>query len=175
MNASRAPRPPGKDEFDDFYAGYVGLVPDRPVLEVLREQLASTRALLSAIPSSKQDFRYAPAKWSIKEVVGHIVDTEWVFTYRALRIARNDKTPLPGMDQDQFMDGANFAKRDLPSLVEELFHLRSANLALFESFDEEILDRAGTASDCPFTVRALLHIIAGHQIHHINVLKERYL
>jgi hypothetical protein len=175
MSASEVPRRPAANEYAEYYAGYVSQVPDHAILDILKDQQASTMNLLAGIPEAKHDYRYAPAKWTVKEVVGHLVDTEWVFTYRALRFARSDGTPLPGMDQDQFMAEANFEDRSLQSLVDEFRNLRSANLSLFESFDEGILDKTGMASDCTFTVRAILYIIAGHQIHHINILKERYL
>lgn len=175
MTSTTATRPPRPDEYHEFYAGYVSLVPPGDVVETLRSQLTSFVRLFADVPASKVDYRYAPGKWTTKEVIGHMIDTEWIFTYRALRFARGDQAALPGMDQDVFMAGANFGDRDLAGMVDELRHLRSASLALFASFDEAIWDRTGTASGCHFTVRAIAHVIAGHGLHHVGVLKERYL
>jgi len=168
-------RRPEPSEYDDFYAGYVAQVPDGDVLELLKEQGASHRELFAAIPEEKHDHRYAPGKWTVKEVIGHLIDTERVFAYRALAFARGDAAPIPGMDQDEYMAGADFGRRSMASLIDEYHHLRAADVALFGSFDEAVLDRTGVASGVPFTVRALLWIVAGHERHHLGVLKERYL
>jgi len=168
-------RRPGRGEYADYYAGYIALVPDGDVVEVLRSQGDETAELFASIPAERWDYRYAPGKWTTREVIGHLIDTEWVFVYRALRFARGDGTPLPGMDQDEFMAGANFGARPLPGMADEYRHLRGAGTALFASFDEGILDRSGDASGCRFTVRALLYVIAGHERHHLDFLKERYL
>jgi len=168
-------RRPTASEYDDFYADYIAEVPDGDVLEILAEQLASSGELFASIPRDKLDHRYAPGKWTIREVVGHVIDAERVFSYRALRFARGDKTSLPGMDQETFMEGVDFGRRPMESLIAEHRHLRSSNLALFGSFDEEVLARTGVASGCPFTVRALIYIIAGHERHHVEILEQRYL
>ena len=167
-------RRPGADEYVEYYAGYVSRVPDGDIIDILRRQLDSGLDVLEGFSREKSEYRYAPDKWSVKEVLGHVIDVEWIFTYRALRIARGDKTPLAGMEQDEFMAGANFADRDIAGMLEEYRHLRMANVKLFESFDEEMLLRRGTASGCEFSVRALLYIIAGHSSHHMSVLKEKY-
>jgi len=167
-------RRPEPDEYFEYYGGYVNRVPDANIIDVLRNQLAAIPAFLEGVSPEKSEFSYAPGKWSVKEVLGHVVDVEWVFTYRALRIARGDKTPIAGMEQDEFMAGANFKNRGMDGMLEEFRHLRTANLKLFESFDDDILGRTGTASGCDFTVRAILYIIAGHADHHMTVLKERY-
>lgn len=166
---------PSRGEYNEFYQGYIDQVPDGEIVDVLRSQQHRMKDLLSSFPESRVDYRYAEGKWSAKEVVGHIVDTEWIFTYRALRMARNDSTPLAGMDQNEVMEGANFDDRTLQSLMDEFDHLRSASIVLFSSFDEKIRSRLGTASGFSFTVRALLYIIAGHAEHHMRVLNERYL
>ncbi|MFT7465495.1 MAG: hypothetical protein ACI9EF_003864 [Pseudohongiellaceae bacterium] len=170
-----AKRRPGPDEYPDFFAGYMALVPDGDIISILREQLSETLALLRDIPQSQHDFSYASGKWTLKQVLGHVMDGEWVFSYRALRFARGDQTPLPGMDQDVFADGANHAQRPLKDLLLEFEHLRRANITLFAGFTPDILDRRGTASESSFTVRALVYFHAGHLAHHINVLKDRYL
>lgn len=168
-------RRPTRAEYDDFYGGYVGLVPDGDIIDILGEQGAALRELIASIPVEKADHRYAPGKWTTREVVGHVIDAEWVFVSRALWFARAVPTPLPGMDQDEFMAGANFGDRTLARLADEHHSLRSAAIVLFESFDEDIMDRVGVASGCEFTVRAIPHIIAGHAFHHMGVLEERYL
>ena len=166
---------PTPGEYNEFYQEYIDQVPEGEIVDVLRSQQHRMGDLLSSFPESRIDYRYEEGKWSAKQVVGHVVDAEWIFTYRALRMARNDNTHLAGMDQDEFMDGANFENRSLQSLADEFNHLRSASLELFSSFDETIRSRSGTASGFPFTVRALMYIIAGHAEHHMRVLKERYL
>jgi len=168
-------RRPGPDEYDAFYADYVGCVPDGDVLATLAAQRDEMLALLAGLSRDVLDHSYASGKWSVCEVVGHVMDAERIFAYRALRFSRADQTPLPGMDQDVFMAGADFGRRSRESLSDEYGHLRGANLALFACFDETVLDRTGVASDCSFSVRALLWVIAGHERHHLDVLRERYL
>jgi hypothetical protein len=168
-------RRPSPEEYFEFYHRYVSLAPDGDIIDILRDQLAVTQNLFSAIPEEKGDFAYAPGKWAIKEVFGHIIDVEWVFIYRAVRFARGDQTPLPGIDQDDMMTGANFVERSMKNLVDEFRYLRLAGINFFDSLSEEILDRSGQASDCTFTVRSIPYIIAGHELHHVRVLHERYL
>ncbi len=175
MSTPRDPRRPSSVEYDAFYTIYVDQVPDGDVVDFMSEQLDEALALFGSVSADKANYRYAPEKWSIKELLGHILDTEWIFTYRALRFARGDGTALAGMDQDVFVAGSNFGDRGLRSLVDEFRNLRSANLILFDSFDEEIMVRAGTAADCPFTVRSMLFVLAGHAQHHLEVLRGHYL
>ena len=129
---------------------------------------------LLAVPRARWTHRYAPGKWSVSEVVGHLADTERIFAYRALRFARNDATPLAGFDENQFVPPANFDARPLPDLAEELRAVRLASVALFRRLDDAALARRGTANQVEITVRALPWIIAGHERHHVAVLKERY-
>jgi hypothetical protein len=166
---------PDKSEYFEYYGAYVDQVPDTDVIDFLREQPGEMHDLLRGLPKEKENFRYAEGKWTLKEVLGHIIDTERVFSYRALSFARGDKSPIPGIEQDDWVAGANFADRDLAHLVDEFQHIRQANVRLFGSFDEEILSRSGEASTCRFTVRAILFIVAGHAAHHMKVLRERYL
>lgn len=168
-------RRPGKSEYFEYYGTYISRVPEGDIIAILGGQLDEMLALLRGIPEEKGDYRYAPGKWSLKEVMGHIIDTERVFSYRALSFARGDSHAIPGMDQDEWVAGANFAARTLVDLVEEFRHLRAANLVLAGSFDEAILERTGEASGNHFTVRSILFILAGHAIHHMSVIKERYL
>jgi hypothetical protein len=166
---------PGPGEFASSFAGYVAHVPDGDVIATLSRELQRSETLLGRLPAAKADFRYAPGKWSLKEVLGHVIDAEWIFTYRALCFARGDKGPLPSMDQDQFMAGANFASLPLATLLAQFRHLRSASTLLFSSFGPEVLERRGVASGNEFSVRALPWIIAGHGMHHLGVIESRYL
>ncbi len=167
--------PLSPSEYAPYYERYIGLVPPRPILEVLKTQIGGTLDLLRALPEAKGDHRYARGKWSVKEVVGHLADSERVFGYRALRIARNDPTPLPGFEQDDYVRDGGFGARTLLDLAGEFETVRRATVSLFESLNEEALDRRGTASGNPVSARALAYIIAGHERHHRNVLEERYL
>lgn len=175
MTATASTNRPGTDEYAPFYAGYVSLVPDAPIAPQLETQTPNTLALLRGIPESRGDFRYAPDKWSIKEVVGHMADSERVFAYRALRIGRGDTTPLAAFDQDLLVKNSNCTRRPLADLVDELATVRQASIALFRSFDAEALARRGTASEKTVTTRALGYIIAGHELHHVKILREKYL
>jgi hypothetical protein len=166
---------PQADEYAKFYAGYVGRVPDgADLFGLLAQQPDDLRALLGGIDESRASARPAPTEWSIKEVVGHINDTERVFAYRAMRIARGDTTPLAGFDQDEFVEATNFNARTLGDLLEEFALQRRANLLCFQPLTEVEIDRRGTASNNPISVRALLHILAGHVLHHVESLKTDY-
>ncbi|MFC2088360.1 DinB family protein [Calditrichota bacterium] len=175
MNKIQRRQRPENNEYFEYYDRYVSLVPDGDIIEILKNQQKICNNLLLDLPEKKINYKYAPEKWTLKQVFGHVIDVEWVFTYRALTIARGDKTALPGMDQNEFMKGANFEKRQMSDMIEEYNHLRSANIVLFTSFDEQINNRTGMASGCSFSVRSIPYIIAGHELHHINVIKERYL
>ena len=167
-------RRPFPVEHDAYYRTYIEAVPDGDIMDILVRECSRTVDFLSGIPEEKADWSYSEGKWSVAEVIGHIVDTERVFSYRAMRMARGDKTPLASMDQDEFVNGANFNARKLDSLAREFQFMRSANIELFESFSDSDLDRRGIASGMEFTVRALVYITAGHAIHHVRVLHERY-
>jgi hypothetical protein len=165
---------PKAGEYAEFYANYISKVPGTDVLGVLEAQRPQMLHLFAGRSERDGGFRYGPGKWTVKEVLGHITDTERIFTYRALRIARGDATPLPGFEQDDFVRNGGFAARTLADLAEEFGAVRSASITLFRSFDEEALSRRGVASDKQVTVRALGFITAGHQIHHRMILEERY-
>ncbi len=158
---------PQPQEYAPYAAGYVALVPGDDVLAALTNQLPETVALLSARSEADGDLRYAPGKWSVKEVVGHVCDAERVFAYRALRISRNDPTPLAGFEQDDYVRDGPFAHCRLSDLVEEFTHIRRASLSLFRSLDETAWLRRGVANQDVVSVRALAYIIAG--------LQEKYL
>ena len=172
---SPASERPAADEYAPFYETYVSLVPDGDVIGTLSRQLEETLALLRNVPASREDFSYEPGKWSIKEVVGHMTDGERIFSYRALAIARGDKQNLPGMDQDEYMSAATFSKRRLGDLAAEFEYVRRATLSLLRHLSEEAWLRRGTANDNEVSVRAIAHIIAGHVLHHVNVLRTKYL
>ena len=165
---------PGRDEYADYYHTYVGIVPSGSVVAHLQKQRDDITAFFEGLSEQRLDSRYQPDKWTMKEVLGHVIDSERVFADRAMRFARGDTTPLPGIDQNVLMERAEFQGRALGSMLSELHHLRSANLDLFESFSPEVLLRRGVASEVSFSVRSLVFIIAGHADHHLRVLKERY-
>jgi len=166
---------PEAAEYAPYYSRYVAHVPDGEILTTLEEQSSATLEMLRGISEPQADARYAPDKWSIKEVVGHITDTERIFAYRALRIARAGETPLPGFEQDGYVRHAGFDKHKLSDLAREFELVRQANLFLFRTLDEAAWHRRGTASEQEVSVRALAYIIAGHELHHVGILKERYL
>lgn len=162
------------DEFPAYYATYIDTVLG-DVMHVLNEQITSFPAFLEAIPAGKSEYTYAEGKWTIKEIVGHLIDTERIMAYRALRFARNDTKALPGFEQEDYVLNARFKERNLASLAEEFVLLRKSNMALFNSFNDMELNRKGLASDRLISVRAFLYIVAGHLNHHKNIIKERYL
>ena len=174
MSSSLAVRP-STTEYAPYYGRYISLVPEGDVLQTLSSQLEETLSLLGGISEARAGYRYATDKWSIKEVIGHVVDSERIFAYRVLRFARNDKAPIEGFDQDEFAQNSAFDERTLADLVEEFDHVRRANLLLFRSLSDEALSRHGIASEVDVSVRALIYIIAGHERHHMEVLKTRYL
>lgn len=165
---------PAPGEYLEYYGRYVDLVGD-DLFGTLRAGAESIRRLLEPLPESRGDHRYAPGKWSVKEVLGHLIDAERVFGYRALRFARNDQTPLPGFEQDDWVPLSGSDSRTLRSLLDEYRAVRGSTIALFENLPEEAWSRVGTANGARMSVRAAAYVIAGHEIHHGNVLRERYL
>jgi uncharacterized damage-inducible protein DinB len=164
---------PAADEHAPYYGKYVALVgPD--ALAALESQARSTAAFLAATPESLGNHRYAEGKWSVKEVIGHLADGERVFAYRALRIARADKTELPGFEENDYVPAGKFDRRTLADMAAEFASVRAATLSLVRSFDDEALARRGSANQTPVSVRALVAIIAGHELHHLALLRERY-
>ena len=165
---------PSKNDYNSYFEVYIKNVPD-DVIRALEDQLHYTNKFLKAIPEDKIDFRYAEGKWNIKELVGHLIDTERILSYRALAISRNENQSLPGFDEKDYIRESGYSKRDYGELINELRMIREANLLMFKSFNEDILERRGIANNNEVTVKALLFIIAGHELHHLKVLKERYL
>lgn len=164
-----------ENEYSEFYATYIKAAGNGDLHEDLEISLHDFIRFVQDIPMDKFDFRYAQGKWTIKEIIQHIIDAERVFSYRALRISRNDKTPLPGFDENDFVENTNANDRHLQSLLTELSIVRQSTLALFKSFSEEQLKRIGIVSDNEISVRAIGFIIIGHQNHHKKVFQERYL
>ena len=158
-----------------FYRNYVALVPESNPVDALRASLESAQSLLHGLPEYMAGHRYAEGKWSVAEVLCHLMDGERVFAYRALRFARGDRTPLAGYDQDLYAPQTNAAQRTLESLAGEMARLRICTIDLFESFTQDMLARSGEANQSVLTVRALGFIIAGHERHHIRILRERYI
>jgi hypothetical protein len=166
---------PANAEFAAYYGKYIELVKGDDIVAALEQQLSATLALLRGLTETQGIHRYEPGKWSIKEVVGHVIDAERIFAYRALRIARNDQTPLAGFEQNGYVASANFDAAVLADLAAELELVRRSNLAMFRQFDPEAWQRRGTASEHPVSVRALAYIVAGHELHHVGLLRTRYL
>ena len=166
---------PEKTEYDAYYEKYVSLVEETDIVSALENQTSELQNLLAEISEEKSLYAYADGKWTIKELVGHLIDGERIFAYRALRIGRADLTPLEGFEQDGYIENANFNERTLAELTEELLWLRRANNLLFKNLDDTAWVRVGTASDAPVSVRALAYIMVGHIRHHANILRERYL
>ena len=162
-------------EYNPFYQTYIMALGDVELIEELKNGRKVLLSLFEEIPEEKLNYAYAEGKWSLAEALVHIIDTERIFQYRALCIARNDKTPLPGFDQDNYVPFSNAANRSKVDLIEEYTAVRNATIALFNSFDDEAINRIGLASGSKMSVRALGFIISGHQAHHVRVLKERYL
>src|ERR1044071_1498417 len=166
---------PEASEYAPYYERYISLVPDADLVETLERQGAETLALLRGLSEEKGAHRYEPGKWSVKQLVGHVNDGERIFSYRALAFARGDGQALPGMEQDEWMAGVDFAARTLSDLIDEFESVRAATLHLLRHLSPEAWARRGIASDNEVTVRALAYIIAGHVAHHVRVLRERYL
>jgi len=166
---------PAATEHAPYYEKYVSLVPEGDIVSTLGRQAETTLSLLGSIPEAQANSRYAPDKWSIKELVGHVVDSERIFAYRALRFARNDATPLPGFEQDDYVANAAFGEIPFTGLAAEFDCVRRATVYLFKSLTADAWLRSGDANGSGVTVRALAHIIAGHELHHVGILRARYL
>jgi hypothetical protein len=166
---------PKADEHPEYYGRYISQVPEGDLVTLLREQIIESVALLSGVSPERANYAYAPGKWTIKEVVGHMIDVERVMSFRALWLARNDKTPLPGFDENQWAPNSNSASRTLGDLLEEFQVVRAATVHLAKHLDAEALARRGTVNGNQISVRALFYIIAGHERHHGALFRDRYL
>ncbi len=166
-----------KNEYAPYFEQYIQLVSveSLSIIESLEKSQNDFETLLRNLPKEKHAFAYAEGKWTVKELIQHIIDTERVFSYRAISFARNDKASLPGMDQDLFVDNGNANQLNYFDLLDEMATLRKSSIQLFKNFSEEALLRIGVASENKMSVRALGYLFSGHQLHHLNVVKERYL
>ncbi len=165
---------PAPTEHAEYYYNYVGQVPGDDALSHLVAQAAVTHDLLVGVGEERSAYRYASGKWSIKQVVGHMIDGERLFSYRALAFARRDQGALPSMEQDEWMAAADFDERSFASVVEEFRCVRAATIPFFTSLSKDALTRTGVASGNRFTVRSLVWIVAGHEMHHLRILRDRY-
>jgi hypothetical protein len=166
---------PSPAEHAQFYAKYIARVPAGDIVDILRDQIAETASFLRRIPDERTVTGYAPGKWTIRDIVGHVADTERIMTYRALRFARGDETPVPGFDENTYVPTAGASSREMEDLVHELEIVRAATVALFAGLPVDAWRRTGSANGTPVTVRALAAIVAGHERHHVAIIRERYL
>ena len=166
---------PKPGEYNPYYDRYISLIPGSDIVATLASELPKTVALLSALSEQDGELRYAPDKWSVKEVIGHMNDTERIMTYRALRIARNDRTPIEGFEQDDYIRSGPYSDLTLADLVKEFKTVRSATLSFFGNLRTSDWTRRGVANKNEISVRALAYVIGGHELHHRHILEERYL
>jgi len=172
----RSIKKPKDGEFPLYANMYIQLLPDDGLLlKHLKDNFIATKELILSLSQGKLNYRYAENKWTIKEVMVHIIDDERIYAYRALRFARNDKTELPGFEENDYAPASKAGKRKIKSILREYSALRKSTEQLFRSFDEDMMMRSGIASNNPMSVRALLYVILGHQKHHLGIIKERYL
>jgi len=174
MTAATISRP-AKSEYAPYFGTYIDKVDDGDVLDILAKQIDQTVATLSRVPEKDAGYRYAPGKWSIKEIVGHMSDTERIFVYRGLCFARGDAQPLPGFDENTYVSNASFDDRTLKDHLDEFRAVRAATMFFLKGLNARELMRSGTANNNPYTVRSIPYILAGHEKHHMGVVKERYL
>jgi hypothetical protein len=165
---------PEPGEYAPYYDRYISLVSGNDILTTLESQRRQMLLLLSGRDEADGDFRYAPDKWSTKEVLGHICDTERIFAYRALRISRGDRTPIEGFEQDDYVRNGPFAQRPLAELIEDYIAVRRATLTLLRNLDEQAWMRRGIANKNEVSVRAIAYTTAGHELHHRRILEEKY-
>lgn len=166
---------PAKTEYAEYYDKYIARVPEGDIVATLKNQFVETIGLFRGLTDTKAMFAYAPGKWSVKEVAGHLIDGERIFAYRTLRIARNDSTPLPGFDENEYAKTGGYAGRGIQDIADEFEHVRESTLDLLRHLDEVAWLRQGTANGYPASARALAWIVAGHELHHRTILRERYL
>jgi uncharacterized damage-inducible protein DinB len=166
---------PAEGEFLPYYGTYIDKVPQGDIVETLTKQLPEILAFIKSIPEDMGDKRYAPGKWSIRDIIGHLSDGERIFSYRALRFSRSDLTPVPGFDENTYAANGPYSKVSLADLADEFEHVRRATIHLIANLDEESLSRRGTANGAEISVRALAYVMAGHATHHMGVIRDRYL
>jgi len=166
---------PQTGEYDAYYDKYIARVPDGDFIEILARQADETLAVLRDLPDNAADQAYAAGKWSVKEVIGHVCDAERIFAYRLLRIARGDQTPLEGFDENKYAPAGQFGARTLASMLEEFAAVRAATITLIAGLPNDAWANTGVANNSPVSARSLAYILAGHELHHRDVLQTRYL
>ena len=166
---------PKLEDFPEFYRRYIEKVIDTDILKYLEEQRVNVIDFFNSIDEEKANYRYAPEKWSIKQLLGHIIDTERILTCRALQFARDEQQELPGFDEDDYVKHANFDELSLSTLINEFDSVRKATITLYKSFNDVLMERKGKANGVNFTPLSIVYILAGHIEHHKQVIKERYL
>ena len=166
---------PKPNEYAPYFQNYINSAPEENIVKSLEDQLSESVSYYDSLNESEFDFRYAPGKWSIKEVIIHILDTERIFNYRALRFARKDTTPLPGFEQDDYINSTDWINYSIKSIIEEYELVRKHTIVLFNNMTKEMLIQSGISSGMKLSVRAIPFIIAGHERHHLNVIKSKYL
>ena len=175
MTTNQASRRPESTEYAPYYEKYIALVPSGHILSILEAQLENTQRVLRSAGDERGDYAYAPGKWTLNEVVGHLSDTERIFAYRMLRISRNDSTAIEGFEQDDYVRYGPFRSRSLAGLAEEFATVRRSTLSLLRNLEEEAWMRRGVANQNQVSVRALAYIAAGHELHHMGMVREKYL
>lgn len=169
-------RKPLPGEYAEYYHKYINQIPDGNIVDYLNSQLSEVESFLKTIPEEKSFYKYSKDKWSIKEVLGHILDCERIFSYRMLRFSRKDtENSLPGFEENSYIENSNYTNAQFAELIEEYVYLRKSILLMLRGFSEEMWTRKGIASNNPVTVRAIAYILAGHTLHHISIIKERYM
>ena len=166
---------PINEEFPSYFEKYIDLVSEGSLEDALNKQLEDTSALLSGLSETQANYRYALDKWTLKEVIGHITDTERIMSYRLLRIARGDQSPLAGYDDESYVKEAAFHSCSLPELLKDFSAVRQSTVSLVRSLPEDVWSRKGIANNSEISVRALAYIIAGHELHHVKIIKDKYL
>jgi DinB family protein len=166
---------PDSTEYPPYFEKYISLVPDGEITVTLAKQIEGGLNLIRGLSESQGELRYAPGKWSVREVIGHLIDTERIFAYRAMRFARNDATPLPGFDENAFVANGGFGARSLADLADEFEYTRKSNVYLLKNLDADASLRRGLSNNNEISVRAIAYIIAGHELHHSEILRTRYL
>lgn len=166
---------PEDSEYAHYYSTYVDHVPKENIISLLNSQMHEFYTLANAIRGDKALTPYAEGKWTLKQMIGHMIETERVFAYRALSISRGDKTELPGMDQDEWMEDSNYNSRSVANLCNEYLAVRTSTIHLFQNMTKDMINASGIASGVEFSVRALAFIIAGHELHHLEIIRENYM
>ncbi|MBO0861884.1 MAG: DinB family protein [Chloracidobacterium sp.] len=166
---------PDSTEYAPYFEKYISLAREGEIVVTLGKQIEDTLNLIRGLSAAQGDLRYAPGKWSVKEVIGHLIDAERIFAYRAMRFARNDATPLPGFDENLFVANAGFDSRSLADLADEFEHTRKSSVYLLKGLDDGASLRRGVSNNNELSVRAIAYIIAGHELHHTGILRSRYL